>query len=205
MNDNIIKNSVVICGTLASKPSFSHFARGENFFTFPLSTERLSGVHDIINITARESLLENCDIDEATHIYVKGELRSFNNKNGAGAKLVISVFAHELALVDAEDENYVKLYGTICKEPVPRKTPMGREICDIMLAVSRHYGRSDYLPCIVWGTQARKVADCEVGTKLSLHGRIQSRQYIKIIDGEAHEKTAYEVSVIEVDEDVEGK
>ena len=127
-----------------------------------------------------------------------GELRSFNNKSGEGARLVITVFAKEIILCDDEDCNVIRLIGTLCKKPNLRTTPMGRDICDLMLAVNRKYGRSDYLPCIAWGIKAREAADWDVGTTVSLEGRIQSRTYIKLIDDVPVEKTAFEVSVIEI-------
>ncbi|MBR5633128.1 MAG: single-stranded DNA-binding protein, partial [Clostridia bacterium] len=118
-----------------------------------------------------------------------------NNRRGEGAKLVITVLAKELYFCDDEDENTVCLTGTICKEPSLRVTPMGRDICDIMLAVNRHYGRSDYLPCICWGLKAREAALWTVGTKLKLEGRLQSRRYIKLSENGSQERVAFEVSV----------
>ena len=129
---------------------------------------------------------------------IEGSLRSFNNKTGTGPKLVITVFAKEMRFENDDDENMIELKGTLCKPPSFRSTPMGREICDLMLAVNRPYGRSDYLPCITWGQKAREAAQWDVGTNVVLNGRIQSRQYTKIIDGEYVEKTAYEVSVIDI-------
>lgn len=132
---------------------------------------------------------------EAGRIQVTGELRSFNNKRGEGARLVITVFAKELGFTDGEDMNVIELAGTLCKPPNLRVTPMGRDICDLMLAVNRRCGRSDYLPCICWGRRAREYSQLQVGDRLSLTGRIQSRPYIKLIEGEPVEKVAYEVSI----------
>ena len=194
MDESYTNNRAELRGVLAAAPAFSHTSRGERFYVFPLETRRLSGTADTINVIARESLLRSAEVLEAGRLYVAGELRSFNNKSGVGAKLVISLFAREIAFDEGEDMNYVSLEGTVCKPPTLRCTPLGREICDIMLAVNRRCGRSDYLPCICWGRRAREYSALGVGSRLALEGRIQSRQYIKIIDGESVEKVAFEVS-----------
>ena len=198
MDELNITNYAELCGIIAASPVFSHSSRGESFYTFPMEIERLSGVFDTVNIIARSALLESIELKEADKICVLGELRSFNNKSGQGAKLVITVFAKEIIFCDGEDSNIIRLIGTLCKKPNLRTTPMGRDICDLMLAVNRKYGRSDYLPCIAWGLKAREAADWDVGTTVSLEGRIQSRTYIKLIDDVPSEKTAFEVSVIEI-------
>lgn len=198
MDESNTRNYAVLRGSLAAAPAFSHMSRGERFFVFPVETRRLSGTADRINVVARESLLKRAEILEAGRIRVAGELRSFNNKRGEGAKLVITVFAKELGFEDGEDINSVALEGTLCKTPNLRVTPMGRDICDLMLAVNRRCGRSDYLPCICWGRRARECSLLRVGDRLSLSGRIQSRAYIKLIDGEPIEKVAFEVSVTEL-------
>lgn len=187
-------------GTLAGPVVFSHQNRQERFFRFPLRTERLSGAEDIVNVLARERLLQT-DLQSAARIEVTGEIRTFNNPTGEGAKLVISLFARKLILCDADtDENLVLLTGTICKPPVLRTTPLGREICDLLLAVNRHYGRSDYLPCLVWGERAHDAAEWTVGTGVSLAGRFQSRRYHKALpDGTIADRTAYEISVAEIE------
>lgn len=198
MDENVTVNSVELRGSAAGAPQFSHEIRGEKFYSFPLEVERLSGAVDRLNIIARDELLRALTIDGREKLTVRGELRSFNNKSGVGSRLVISVFARELAFEDGEDVNLVQLTGTLCKPPNIRVTPMGREICDLMLAVNRRYGRSDYLPCIAWGLRAREAAEWAVGDKLTLTGRIQSRRYIKLIEGEQVEKTAFEVSITEM-------
>ena len=195
MDESYTNNRAELRGVLAAAPAFSHTSRGERFYVFPLETRRLSGTADTINVIARESLLRSAEVLEAGRLYVAGELRSFNNKSGVGAKLVISLFAREIAFDEGEDMNYVSLEGTVCKPPTLRCTPLGREICDIMLAVNRRCGRSDYLPCICWGRRAREYSQLQVGDRLSLTGRIQSRPYIKLIEGEPVEKVAYEVSI----------
>ena len=200
MDENISRNTARLCGVIAAAPTFSHSGRGESFYTFPLEAARLSGATDKINIIVRDELMENVELREAEKICVIGELRSFNNKSGEGAKLVITVFAKELYLCDDDDLNEVHLIGTLCKKPNLRMTPMGRDICDLMLAVNRRYGRSDYLPCITWGLKAREAAEWGTGTMVTLEGRIQSRNYIKIVGGDPVEKTAFEVSVTDIAE-----
>lgn len=193
-------NYAELCGTLAAAPQFSHENRKERFFRFPLETQRLSGTIDRVNIIVRERLLAQTVPENAARLCVVGDVRSFNNKRGDGAKLVITVFARSITPCDdGNDSNTVLLTGTICKPPALRTTPMGRDICDLMLAVNRRYGRSDYLPCIVWGQRAREAAQWPVGTVVSLEGRLQSRSYLKVLDGEAVEKTAFEISVIDLD------
>ena len=198
MDEINITNYAELCGVMAGAPEFSHSSRGESFYTFPLEIQRLSGVCDTVNVIVRGSILENTELKEAEKLCVMGELRSFNNKSGQGAKLVITVFAKEILLCEDDDTNIIRLIGTLCKKPNLRTTPMGRDICDLMLAVNRKYGRSDYLPCITWGIKAREAADWDVGTVVSLEGRLQSRTYIKLIDDIPVEKTAFEVSVIEI-------
>ena len=200
MDENISRNIAQLCGVIAAAPVISHSGRGESFYTFPLEVARLSGATDKINIIVRDELMESVALNEAEKLCVKGELRSFNNKSGEGAKLVITVFAKELYLCDDDDLNEVHLVGTLCKKPNLRMTPMGRDICDLMLAVNRRYGRSDYLPCITWGLKARETAEWDTGTMVTLDGRIQSRSYVKIVGGDPVEKTAFEVSVTDISE-----
>lgn len=192
-------NLVELCGVLTGRPEFSHAVRNEIYYVFPLGVERLSGTLDTINIIVKNELLEQAEVSEKQRVFVKGELRSFNNKSGYGNRLVITVYAQELGFTDDEDKNSVSLTGTLCKKPNLRKTPMGREICDMMLAVNRRYGRSDYLPCIAWGQLAENAAEWDVGTEISLQGRIQSRKYIKTEEDVAVEKTAFEVSAVEIE------
>lgn len=199
MEEVKINNYAMLRGALAQAPCFSHENRGERFYQFPIEVLRLSGAADTINVIARGELAENLEVSGAGKLCVSGELRSFNNKSGEGPKLIISVFARELWFDEEEDENIIELTGTICKQPNLRVTPMGREICDLMIAVNRRYGRSDYLPCIAWGERARAAANWDVGSIVELDGRIQSRKYTKNIDGVSVEKTAYEVSVIDID------
>ena len=194
-------NYALLRGTLAGPPVFSHESRQERFFRFPLRTQRLSGAHDTLNVLARERLLAETDLTAAPRLEVSGEVRTFNNTSGSGAKLVISLFARRILLSqETADDNLVLITGTLCKPPVLRRTPLGREICDLMVAVNRHYGRSDYLPCLVWGERAHAAARWRVGDGVSLTGRLQSRDYRKVLpDGTAEERRAFEVSVMEID------
>ena len=196
-------NFARLCGVMAGSPVYSHSSRGQDFYSFPLQVQRLSGNVDTLNVIVRRSQLSELEVEGAEKLLVTGQLRTFNNRRGEGARLVITVFARELDFADGEDENLVQLTGTLCKEPNLRTTPMGRDICDLMLAVNRRYGRSDYLPCICWGVKAREAAQWPVGTVVRLEGRIQSRAYIKVTDDGPVEKTAFEVSVTEIEEVVE--
>lgn len=199
MDEMQTNNRVILCGTPLSSPVFSHASRLEPFYTFPLEVARLSGTVDTINVLLREELLPELKPSRAGLIRIAGEVRSFNNHSGEGSKLVISVFARELSPPETPVwVNEVELTGTLCKSPNRRTTPMGREICDLMLAVNRLYGRSDYLPCIVWGQNARRAALWDVGTRVHLLGRIQSREYVKNLEGQAVRRTAYEISVSDI-------
>ena len=189
-------NIVRLVGTAAGRPTLSHESRGEAFYRLPLIVRRLSGTEDEIPLLLRRGQLESLELQEADKLCVSGELRSFNNRSGSGAKLVISAFARELRFSDAEDENRLFLRGTLCKPPTLRQTPLGRDICDLMLAVNRPYGRSDYLPCICWGSLARRAGRWQVGDRLRLEGRVQSRRYLKNTESGPIERTAYEVSVL---------
>lgn len=190
-------NYIKLCGTAAAAPIFSHASRGQQFYCFPLEIRRLSGNTDTVNIVLRREQLGQLGSAKGEQLCVTGQLRTYNNRRGDGAKLVITVLAKELYLCDEPDENLVCLTGTICKEPNLRVTPMGRDICDLMLAVNRHNGRSDYLPCICWGLKAREASQWTVGTSLRLEGRLQSRNYIKLTETGAVERVAFEVSVTE--------
>ena len=191
-------NYARLCGVITAAPAFSHSSRGLDFYSFPLTVERLSGNTDTLNILVRREQLAALEPGEAGKLCVTGEVRSFNNRRASGARLVITVLARELAFCEEEDSNLVLLRGTLCKPPNLRSTPLGREICDLMLAVNRHYGRSDYLPCICWGLAAREAAGWDVGTRAQLEGRLQSRDYIKLTEAGPVQRTAYEISATQV-------
>lgn len=197
MDEVFAANRAELCGMVAEAPRYSHESRGGEFYIFPLETCRLSGTADRLNVILRREMVTPLLTAGAT-VRVGGELRSFNNKSGVGNRLILTVFAREIQPWYGEDENRIALTGTICKEPGLRVTPMGREICDIILAVGRRYHRSDYIPVITWGLQAREVARKTVGDRLSIQGRLQNRIYTKIVDGEPEERVAYEVSAGDV-------
>lgn len=191
-------NAVTLCGTLAGAPVFSHESRMLRFYRLPLEIERLSGAVDRLNVLVREPQLQLLALSDLPKLRVQGEVRSFNNRSGEGARLVITVLARSIELCDGYDSNLVELRGTLCRPPKLRCTPMGRDICDLLLAVNRHYRRSDYLPCICWGRMALTAARWPVGQKLSLTGRLQSRDYIKLTDSGAISRTAYEISAASI-------
>lgn len=191
-------NTAVLCGNLGGRPVFSHSCHGREYYTFPLIVPRLSGTEDVINIIAEKPVLEDVSVSERGFVRISGELRSYNNKGSEGNRLKVFLNAFAVELCDVPPENEVLLCGTICKEPRFRITPLGREICDMLVAVNRSFGHSDYLPCICWGHLARDAANLAVGDDIELHGRVQSRGYIKNIDGTKVPKTTYEVSAMEM-------
>lgn len=196
MLDDEIRNSVTLCGTTLSEPAFSHENHGRRFFRFPLCVARLSGQTDILPVLVSEGDAPLVQAEQP--LTITGQLRSHNNKCGIGSRLVLSVLALEISPDGGTPENRILLSGHLCKPPVLRQTPLGRWICDVMLAVSRRYGRSDYLPVIAWGQLARQIGQYQVGDALALQGRVQSRQYRKITDNGPEEHTAYEVSIMKL-------
>ena len=196
-------NRVQLCGTAVAAPQFSHENHELRFYTFPLAIPRLSGVDDVLPIMLPQTLLTACPVEAGDTVSLQGQLRSFNNRSGEGHRLLLSVFAHSLQLSDQVPFNQIQLSGVVCKSPSLRRTPLGREICDILLAVNRRYGRADYLPCIAWGAVAQSVASYEVGDRLTVEGRVQSRTYTKETEDGAVEHTAYEVSIMRPAEEEE--
>ena len=204
MENYIENNKVTIGGTVASEPEFSHEVYEETFYTFMLNTPRLSETHDVIKITISEKFLVNERLCIGDCVTINGQFRSYNRHEEKKNRLILSVFAREVELVDEIEEsaksNQIYLDGFICKEPIYRKTPLGREIADLLIAVNRPYGKSDYIPCICWGRNARFANNFEVGTRCAIWGRIQSREYMKKLSEEQAEKrVAYEVSVNKLD------
>lgn len=191
-----ILNHIELCGTLATPPEYSHENHGRVFYRFLLDVERLSGVLDTLQIVVSQELLNATEVRFGQRIAVSGQIRSFNNRSCVGRKLIISVYAETLEVCDREPCNLANLTGVICKEPVFRRTPLGREICDIMLAVNRPYHRTDYLPCIFWGRTAEEFSQLSIGTSISLEGRLQSREYVKMLETGSEKRTAYEISAI---------
>ena len=201
MNERTLNNRVLLQGTVLQAPALSHENHGQPFYRFPLSIRRLSGQEDRVWILAAGPLLALCPVRPGQRLALEGQLRSFNNKTGQGSRLVISVLARTLSICPSEeDKNTVYLSGVLCKPPVLRRTPLGRCICDVMLAVNRRYGRADYLPCIAWGQLAARVGQLSVGDWLHLEGRFQSREYTKTLGDVSQVRTAFEVSVMELRE-----
>ena len=195
------RNDLLLRGTAAAEPAFSHENHGQRFYRFPLSVRRLSGQADVLQVIATGEQLSHLLPLAGRRLEIQGQLRSFNNKSGQGSRLVISAFTRLLVETAGEDVNIIELKGAICKPPVLRRTPLGRCICDMMLAVNRRYGRADYLPCIAWGQVAMVTGQLPVGSTLALEGRVQSRVYTKVLDGVPQERTAYEVSIMRLQED----
>ena len=198
-------NYLVLVGEITSEKKFSHEIYGESFYVFNVEVARLSNATDIIPITISERLITNFDLSIGKKILVEGQFRSYNTYENERSRLVLTVFAKEIREYNEEQEredgqekvsNEVVLSGYICKKPIYRQTPFGREISDLLLAVNRAYNKSDYIPCIAWGRNARFCQDMQTGTEVKVIGRVQSRQYEKKYeDGTSEVKTAYEVSI----------
>ena len=197
MDYNLMKNNkVFIAGEVVSEPKFSHQVFDEKFFEFDLKVTRLSDSFDIIPITISEKLLLGNDVMVGSKICGNGQFRSYNKLEDGRSKLLLTVFLREITpYIESENPNYIEITGYVCKEPVFRTTPFKREISDVLLAVNRSYNKSDYLPCIAWGRNARFVKNFNIGDKVMVTGRIQSRDYQKKINDEFVTKTAYEVSL----------
>ena len=193
-------NQVTIAGEIVSEFMFSHEVYGEHFFVVNIAVCRLSNSFDVIPVMVSERLMDVKNDCRGWTLQATGQFRSYNRHEENKNRLVLSVFAREVSFIEGENEeqnpNHIFLDGYVCKRPVYRKTPLGREIADVLLAVNRPYGKSDYIPCICWGRNARFADQFEVGTHIQLWGRIQSREYQKKIGEEKYEKrVAYEVSV----------
>ena len=203
-NESINNNEVELLGTVESELTFSHEVYGEGFYKFILDVPRLSDISDKISITVSERLLTDINLTIGQTIFVSGQFRSYNNYSESGNKLILTVFARDIVTnEDIEEEknpNHIFLNGFLCKKPVYRTTPFGREITDILIAVNRAYNKSDYIPAIAWGRNARFASTLEVGENVKIWGRIQSRDYQKKIDEEnVITKTAYEISISKMD------
>ena len=208
MDYNLLKNNRVnIAGEVISELEFSHETYGEKFFDLKSKVSRLSDIYDIIPVTISERLLIDNDIQVGSKIAGSGQFRSYNKLEDGKSRLMLTVFLRELCPYSENDNpNSIEIVGFVCKEPVFRTTPFKREIADVLLAVNRSYNKSDYLPCIAWGRNARFVKNFAIGDKVAVSGRIQSREYQKKIGDEIIIKTAYEVSLSRVEiieEDVE--
>ena len=193
-------NYLVLIGKIISDKTFSHEIYGESFYIFNLEVPRLSGNEDIIPITISERLIANFDLTIGRKVVIEGQFRSYNSYENERNRLVLTVFAKDIIDYKEEQEenvsNEVVLNGYVCKKPIYRKTPFGREISDILLAVNRAYNKSDYIPCIAWWRNARFCENMEVGTEVKVVGRVQSRTYEKKFeDGRTEQRVAYEVSI----------
>lgn len=201
MVGNIIENNVVtISGKVISNMEFSHEVYGEGFYSFMLAVPRLSDSHDKIPVTVSERLITKQKLEPGKVVEIEGQFRSYNSFNSEGNKLLLTVFAREVNFLEDElgirNPNQIYLNGFVCKRPIYRTTPFGREITDILLAVNRPYNKSDYIPCIAWGRNARYSEGLSIGDNIKVWGRIQSREYQKKLEsGDVLTKMAYEVSV----------
>ena len=211
MDTNYLENNyLTLVGKVTGEKKFSHEIYGERFYIFNLEIPRLSGVADIIPITISERLINEDTLAEGQKLLVKGQFRSYNSYESEKNRLILTVFAKDIKVISEEEQseeenemtkkdvvtNEVVLIGYICKKPIYRQTPFGREIADILLAVNRAYNKSDYIPCIAWGRNARFCQNLEVGSQIKLVGRVQSRTYEKKYeDGRVETRVAYEVSI----------
>ena len=189
-------NQITLRGQLMALPHLSHENHGKKFYRFTLEVPRLSGAVDLLPVVAEESILNRMDISAGTMLTVQGQIRSHNIRENGMRRLLIFVFAASVICEDGEPINDVLISGPLCREPNYRRTPLGREICDVMLAVPRAFSRADYLPCILWGRTAVEAAQCHVRDVVTISGRLQSRIYTKLTEEGAEERTAYEISAL---------
>ena len=204
MLQNNLNNTVNIMGVIGSPFTFSHEVYGEGFYNFFVNVSRLSDIFDRIPVTISERLVNMETLPQGTSVHIEGQLRSYNSfvEGDKKNKLVLTIFTKELVVTQelSKTPNEVNLNGYICKLPIFRTTPFGREITDILLAVNRSYNKSDYIPCIAWGRNARYISNMNVGDNIKIFGRMQSRDYQKKLEsGEILEKTAYEVSISKIE------
>lgn len=194
-----VTNHILLRGTLCALPEFSHENHGRKFYRFFLEVPRLSGAVDTLPVIAEETILNEMDLSGGTLLEVSGQIRSHNLRTDGRRHLMIFVFAQSVEAKDGEPENAVTLEAVLCREPTYRRTPLGREICDCMLAVPRAFRRADYLPCILWGRMAQEASQCHTGDRIRVCGRLQSRIYTKLTEEGAEERTAYEISALTAD------
>ena len=192
-------NQITLRGNLLALPYLSHENHGKKFYRFTLEVPRLSGTVDLLPIVAEESILNSTDLSGGEMITVTGQIRSHNVRNEGIRRLLIFVFATSIVCEDGEPVNDVVIQGPLCKDPVYRRTPLGREICDVMLAVPRAFSRADYLPCILWGRTALEASNCHTRDIVRIYGRLQSRIYTKVTEEGTEERTAYEISALTAD------
>lgn len=191
-----ITNSITIRGQLVELPQYSHENHGRQFYRFLLEVPRLSGAVDVLPVVAEETVFNDIDPTAGDMLTVTGQIRSHNQRVAGSRHLMIFVFAMNILAEEGEPINDVVLEGPLCKEPTFRRTPLGREICDVMLAVPRAFRRADYLPCILWGRTAQEVSACHTRDCIRICGRLQSRIYTKLTEDGPQERTAYEISAL---------
>ena len=191
-----IYNQITVRGSLQNLPEFSHENHGKRFFRFCLQVPRLSGAVDVLPVVAEESILESIDPSGGDMVTVIGQVRSHNVRQGGVRRLMIFIFALDMMVEDGDPINAVMIEGPLCREPIYRQTPLGRQICDAMLAVPRPFKRADYLPCILWGRTALDVCRCHTSDRIRITGRLQSRTYTKMTDDGPVQRTTYEISAL---------
>ena len=191
-----IVNQITVRGQLVDLPEFSHENHGKRFYRFYLDIPRLSGNADCLPVIAEQRIMDTIDLSGGSMLTVTGQIRSHNTRSGGSRHLLIFIFASTIVAEDGEPCNDVIIEGPLCKEPIYRRTPLGREICDAMLAVPRTFRRADYLPCIFWGRTAEEIAICPSGDRIRILGRLQSRKYIKHTEDGQKERVAYEISAL---------
>ena len=198
--EQMSNNKLRLTGTVTERPVYSHEVCGEEFYETKLSVPRLSGQEDVIPVTLSDRLLTRTEVKPGAKISISGQFRSYNKLEGEHSRLLLTAFAREILPADDEvNPNTIEILGYICKPPVYRTTPFKREICDVLLAVNRAYNKSDYIPCIMWGRNARFIKDMPIGERLWVTGRVQSRIYTKCLsEDRSEERVAYEVSVSKI-------
>lgn len=198
--EQMSNNKLRLTGTVTERPVYSHEVCGEEFYETKLSVPRLSGQEDVIPVTLSDRLLARIEVKPGAKISISGQFRSYNKLEGEHSRLLLTAFAREILPADDEvNPNTIEILGYICKPPVYRTTPFKREICDVLLAVNRAYNKSDYIPCIMWGRNARFIKDMPIGERLWVTGRVQSRIYTKCLsEDRSEERVAYEVSVSKI-------
>ena len=189
-------NQITVRGSLQQLPVFSHENHGKKFYRFTLEIPRLSGAVDSLPVVVSEQILNTVDLSGGEMLTVAGQIRSHNVRNDGTRHLLIFIFANAVYTEDGDPINEVTLTGPICKDPIFRRTPLGREICDVMLAVPRAFKRADYLPCILWGRTAQDISRCQVRDVICIQGRLQSRVYTKLSEEGTQERTTYEISAL---------
>ena len=189
-------NQIVVRGCLTALPQFSHENHGKKFYRLSLEVPRLSGNVDHLPVIAEEKILNQLDLSGGEMLTVIGQIRSHNIRLDGIRRLLVFIFAADMIAEDAEPLNDVVIEGPLCREPIYRRTPLGREICDAMVAVPRAFNRADYLPCILWGKTAQEISRCHTRDRVRITGRLQSRSYTKLTDEGAVERVTYEISAL---------